>query len=190
MTTDYRLNMKVTPLAIPDVLLIKLKVFGDDRGFFMETFQAERYRELVGIDLPFVQDNFSRSQRGVLRGLHFQKSKPQGKLITVTRGTVFDVAVDIRRNSATFGKWVGIELSEENHYQLWIPPGFAHGFIVLSEVCDFTYKCTALYDPKDEVCIHWQDADLNINWPSVDPIVSDKDRKGRPFKEILSDGLR
>ena len=143
--------------------------------FFLEIFQAERYSHLAGINLPFVQDNYSRSSRGVLRGLHFQKTKPQGKLVRVVRGEVYDVAVDIRTGSSTFGQWEGVILSEENKRQFWVPPGFAHGFVVLSDTADFEYKCTDYYDPSDEGCILWNDRDLNIPWPIDAPILSEKD---------------
>lgn len=176
--------MKVTPLAIPDVLLIEPKIFKDDRGFFMETFQAERYREHAGIDLPFVQDNFSRSYHGVLRGLHFQKKKPQGKLVRVASGKVFDVAVDLRLNSPTFQQWVGEELSEDNRHQMWIPQGFAHGFVVLSEFADFEYKCTNYYDPDDEACLLWNDPEVSIKWPVDNPILSPKDQSGVRLMEL------
>ncbi|MBS0542583.1 MAG: dTDP-4-dehydrorhamnose 3,5-epimerase, partial [Proteobacteria bacterium] len=156
------------------VLIIEPKVFGDSRGFFLETFQVERYRE-IGITLPFVQDNHSRSQRGVLRGLHFQKTKPQGKLVRVSRGAVYDVAVDIDPASPTFGKHVGVELSDDNHRQMWIPPGYAHGFCVLSEIADFEYKCTELYDPEDEGGLIWSDPDIGISWPCQNPVLSQKD---------------
>ena len=148
-------------------MIIEPKVFGDERGFFLETFQADRYREQAGIDLTFVQDNHSRSQKGVLRGLHFQKTKPQGKLVRVVRGEVFDVAVDIRKGSPSFGQWEGVVLSEENKRQFWVPPGFAHGFLVLSDVADFEYKCTDYYDPSDEGSLAWNDTVLAIKWPSI-----------------------
>ncbi|KAI5916689.1 dTDP-4-dehydrorhamnose 3,5-epimerase [Thauera sp. 2A1] len=167
--------MKVIETALPGVLIIEPKVFGDARGFFLETFQLERYRE-IGITLPFVQDNHSRSQRGVLRGLHFQKTKPQGKLVRVSRGAVYDVAVDIDPASPTFGRHVGVELSDDNHRQLWIPPGYAHGFCVLSEIADFEYKCTELYYPEDEGGVVWNDPDVGINWPCKTPILSKKDQ--------------
>ena len=167
--------MKVTNTKLKDCVTIEPEVFGDDRGFFMEIFQAERYSHLAGIKLPFVQDNHSRSSRGVLRGLHFQKSKPQGKLVRVVRGEVYDVALDIRQGSPTFGQWEGVILSEENKTQFWVPPGFAHGFVVLSDTADFEYKCTDYYDPSDEASILWNDPDLNILWPIDNPILSEKD---------------
>ena len=167
--------MKVVKTTLQDCVIIEPKVFGDDRGFFLETFHASRYAELAGIYLPFVQDNHSRSSKGVLRGLHFQKTKPQGKLVRVVRGEVFDVAVDMRRGSSTFGQWEGVILSEENKKQFWVPPGFAHGFVVLSDIADFEYKCTDYYDPSDEGSILWSDHDLGVVWPVENPILSDKD---------------
>ena len=156
--------MKVTATAIPDVLIIEPKVFGDARGFFYESFNQQAFNEATGTDHQFVQDNHSRSAKGVLRGLHYQIEQPQGKLVRVVRGEVFDVAVDIRKSSATFGKWIGVELSEDNHRQLWVPPGFAHGFVVLSESVDFLYKTTDYYAPEFERCIAWDDPDINIKW--------------------------
>ena len=166
--------MKVIETALSGVLIIEPKVFGDARGFFIETFQVERYRE-IGITQPFVQDNHSRSQRGVLRGLHFQKTRPQGKLVRVSRGAVYDVAVDINPKSPTFGRYVGVELSDDNHRQLWIPAGYAHGFCVISEVADFEYKCTDLYFPEDEGGLIWNDPDVAIPWPIAEPSLSGKD---------------
>ena len=166
------MNVLATPL--PGVMIIEPKVFGDHRGFFKETFQIERYRE-VGIELPFVQDNHSRSPRGVLRGLHLQKSRPQGKLLSCSAGSVYDVAVDVDPASNTFGQYVGVELSAENHRQLWIPPGYAHGFCVLSEFADFQYKCTDLYVPEDEGGLIWNDPEVGIPWPVESPTLSDKD---------------
>ena len=177
--------MKVTETMLKGVLIIEPRVFGDGRGFFKETFQAERYGEM-GIDLPFVQDNFSRSQKGVLRGLHFQEIRPQGKLVSCPRGAVWDVVVDIDPMSATYGEYVGVELSEVNHLQLWVPPGYAHGFCVLSESADFHYKCTEYYDPADERGIRWDDADLGIDWPVDHPIVSVKDNALTPLKSYIS----
>ena len=167
--------MNVVRTKLHDCVIIEPKVFGDERGFFLETFQAERYAELAGITLPFVQDNYSRSLKAVLRGLHYQKTKLQGKLVRVVRGEVFDVAVDIRQDSPTFGQWEGVILSEKNNRQLWVPPGLAHGFLVLSDTADFEYKCTDYYDPLDEGAILWSDPDLNICWPAENPILSDKD---------------
>ena len=167
--------MKIRHSKLKDCVIIEPRVFGDERGFFLETFQAVRYKQEAGIDLPFVQDNHSRSARGVLRGLHFQKTKPQGKLVRVVRGEVYDVALDIRKGSPTFGEWEGVILSEDNKKQFWVPPGFAHGFLVLSDMADFEYKCTDYYDPSDEGSVLWNDPDLNIPWPIVTPILSDKD---------------
>lgn len=167
--------MNVIKTKLKDCRIIEPKVFGDERGFFLESFQANRYAELAAITLPFVQDNHSRSSKGVLRGLHFQKTKPQGKLVRVIRGEVYDVAVDIRSGSPTYGQWEAVILSEENKTQLWIPPGFAHGFVVLSETADFEYKCTDYYDPSDEGSILWNDPDLNIHWPIDNPKLSEKD---------------
>ena len=167
--------MKVINTKLKDCVIIEPKIFGDDRGFFLEIFQAERYSHLADIKLPFVQDNHSRSTRGVLRGLHFQRTKPQGKLVRVVRGEVYDVALDIRQGSPTFGQWEAIILSEENKTQFWVPPGFAHGFVVLSDTADFEYKCTDYYDPSDEASILWNDPDLDIPWPIDNPILSKKD---------------
>ncbi len=176
--------MNVIKTDVEGVLIIEPKVFGDERGFFLETFQAKRYQEEAGIEIPFVQDNHSRSTRGVLRGLHFQKSKPQGKLVRVVSGEVFDVAVDIRPDSVTYGKWAGTLLSAENKRQFWVPPGLAHGFVVLSDTADFEYKCTDYYDPTDEGCLIWNDPDLAIEWPITEPILSEKDKMGLLFKEL------
>jgi dTDP-4-dehydrorhamnose 3,5-epimerase len=167
--------MNVIKTQLRDCVIIEPSIFGDERGFFLETFQVSRYADLAGINLPFVQDNYSRSSKGVLRGLHFQKTKPQGKLVRVVRGEVYDVAVDIRKSSATFGRWEGVVLSEHNKKQLWVPPGFAHGFVVISDIADFEYKCTDFYDPSDEGSIIWNDPDLNIVWPVHEPILSGKD---------------
>lgn len=169
--------MKATPTAIPEVLIIEPKVFGDARGFFYESFNGKAFDEAVGRHVEFVQDNHSRSGKGVLRGLHYQIQQPQGKLVRVVRGAVFDVAVDIRKSSPTFGKWVGVELSEDNHRQLWVPPGFAHGFLVLSDTAEFLYKTTDYYAPTHERAIRWDDASLAIAWPDcgVRPQLSAKD---------------
>ena len=175
--------MKVVETALPGVLIIEPKAFGDHRGFFLETFQVERYRE-AGITLPFVQDNHSRSQRGVLRGLHFQKTRPQGKLVSVSRGAVYDVAVDIDPASATYGQFVGVELNDDNHRQLWIPPGYAHGFCVLSEVADFQYKCTDFYFPADEGGLLWNDPDVGIPWPITEPQLSAKDANNPRLRDL------
>ena len=177
--------MEVITTKIADVKIIQPKVFGDARGFFLETFEKRRYQQLLDIDLDFVQDNYSRSARNVLRGLHFQKTQPQGKLVRVVRGAVFDVAVDIRADSPTFGQWTGLELSEENKTQLWIPPGLAHGFVVLSEVADFEYKCTDYYNPQDEACLMWNDPDFAIQWPVEQPILSVKDQQGLSLQELV-----
>lgn len=178
--------MNVIKTQIEGALIIEPKVFGDERGFFLETFQAERYKEMAGIDLPFVQDNHSRSGKNVLRGLHFQKTKPQGKLVRVVRGEVFDVVVDIRQDSPTHGLWAGVILSEDNKRQFWVPPGLAHGFVVLSDVADFEYKCTDYYDPTDEGCLMWNDPAVGIEWPKgVEPILSIKDQNGLPLGELL-----
>lgn len=168
--------MIVTETALPGVRIIEPKVHGDPRGFFMETFQAKRYADIAGIDLPFVQDNHSRSARGVLRGLHAQKQRPQGKLVRCARGEVFDVAVDINPVSPNFGTWVGVVLSDVNQRQFWVPPGYAHGFVVLSDIADFEYKCTDYYDPSDEIGLIWNDPDVGIDWPIKDPLLSAKDQ--------------
>jgi dTDP-4-dehydrorhamnose 3,5-epimerase len=168
--------MKVTKTVLPGVLIIEARVHGDSRGFFQETYQRDRYREEAGIMLEFVQDNHSRSSRAVLRGLHSQRNHAQGKLVRASRGQVFDVAADINPMSPTFGKWVGVELSDTNGLQLWIPPGFAHGFQVLSEQADFEYKCTDYYHPEEEIGVLWNDADLKIEWPIPNPLISEKDR--------------
>jgi dTDP-4-dehydrorhamnose 3,5-epimerase len=177
--------MEVITTKIADVKIIQPKVFGDARGFFLETFEKRRYQQLLDIDLDFVQDNYSRSARNVLRGLHFQKTQPQGKLVRVVRGAVFDVAVDIRADSPTFGQWTGLELSEENKTQLWIPPGLAHGFVVLSEVADFEYKCTDYYNPQDEACLMWNDAEIAVQWPVATPLLSVKDQQGLSLQELV-----
>ncbi|APZ42909.1 dTDP-4-dehydrorhamnose 3,5-epimerase [Acidihalobacter ferrooxydans] len=177
--------MRFVPTAIADVVIVEPDVFGDARGFFLETWQDEKFRA-GGIDVAFVQDNHSRSRQGILRGLHYQLTQPQGKLVRVVTGSVFDVAVDLRRASPTFGQWVGVELSEDNHRMLWVPPGFAHGFYVLSAMADFVYKCTAAYAPEDERCIRWDDPDLAIDWPvpaHATPLVSEKDAAGATFGE-------
>lgn len=175
--------MEVVETSIPDVKIIEPKVFGDERGFFMETWNEKAFRE-AGINSTFVQDNHSRSVKNTLRGLHYQIRQPQGKLVRVTRGEVFDVAVDLRLNSTTFGHWVGEYLSEENNRMLWVPPGFAHGFLVTSDTADFQYKCTDFYAPEYERSIHWADEELAIDWPlgnNVDPLVSQKDEQAVSF---------
>lgn len=177
--------MEVTKTRVDGVLLIKPKVFGDERGYFVETYQKERYSE-IGITHPFVQDNHSMSRRGILRGLHYQTKHPQGKLVMVSLGAVFDVAVDIRPDSPTFGKWFGAILSQENQHQLWIPPGLAHGFLVLSDIAHFHYKCTDFYDPKNEASILWNDPELNIEWPfAEDVVLSQKDMNALLFKSAV-----
>ena len=171
--------MNVIPTAIPDILIIEPKVFGDSRGFFLESYNARVFAERTGVQAPFVQDNHSRSQRGVLRGLHYQVQNPQGKLVRVTHGEVLDVAVDIRRSSPTFGQWVSTRLSADNQHQMWIPPGFAHGFVVLSASADFLYKTTDYYNPAAERCIRWDDPQLGIDWQlQGTPLLSAKDQVG------------
>ena len=177
--------MEFEPTEIPDVVLIRPKVFGDARGFFLESWEERKF-ETGGIDARFVQDNHSRSARHTLRGLHYQIQRPQGKLVRVVTGTVFDVAVDIRRSSPTFGRWVGVTLSAENHHMLWVPPGFAHGFVVLSESADFLYRCTDFYAPQFERAIQWNDPDLQIKWPLPEgtrPVLSPKDAAAPRFRD-------
>ena len=175
--------MKVTPTALPGLLEIEPNAFGDQRGFFFESYQRDRYRE-SGIVVEFVQDNVSRSCRGTLRGLHYQLTRPQGKLVCVTRGEVYDVAVDLRRKSPTFGRWFGTFLNDDNHKQLYIPPGFAHGFAVTSESADFCYKCTDFYVPSDERTLLWNDPDVGIAWPAMEvQILSTKDQRGTRLAE-------
>ncbi len=180
--------MKVTEADIPGIKIIKPDVFGDARGFFMESFSGRRY-ESFGLAVAFVQDNFSRSKKSVLRGLHFQTQNCQGKLVWVTRGAVFDVAVDVRPDSPTFRQWFSIELSDCNHIQVYIPPGFAHGFYALSDEVDFVYKCTDYYRAEAEMGVAWDDPDLNINWPCKHPVLSDKDRAYLPLKDIARELL-
>ena len=176
--------MNVVATAIPDVLIIEPKVFGDSRGFFLESYNARELQACAGITAPFVQDNHSRSQRGVLRGLHYQLADPQGKLVRVAQGEVLDVSVDIRRSSPTFGQWVAVRLSADNQRQLWIPPGFAHGFLVLSDSADFLYKTTAYYNPAEERCIRWDDPQLAIDWQlQGPPLLSAKDREGSLLRD-------
>ena len=177
--------MKATRLAIPEVVLLQPKVFGDERGFFYESFNARAFEQATGLTSQFVQDNHSRSQRGVLRGLHFQRSRPQGKLVSVSRGAVYDVAVDIDPKSPTCGEFVGVELNDENHRQLWVPPGYAHGFCVLSEVADYQYKCTDLYFPEDEGGLIWNDPDVNIPWPISEPQLSAKDMHNPGLRDLI-----
>lgn len=181
--------MKVIQTALPEVLIVEPKVFGDERGFFFESFNQKAFNEATVTNYQFVQDNHSRSTKGVLRGLHYQIVQPQGKLVRVVRGAVFDVAVDIRTGSPTFAKWVGVELSEQNNRQLWVPPGFAHGFLVLSESTDFLYKTTDYYNPEYERCIAWNDPTIKINWfqntyDLPTPVLSKKDSQGRKLMEI------
>lgn len=180
--------MKLIDTHIPDVKIIEPAVFGDARGFFMESWHAGKFAEL-GLNLSFVQDNHSRSRQGILRGLHYQIEQAQGKLVRVTSGKVFDVAVDLRRSSPTFGQWVGAELSDENHHMLWVPPGFAHGFYVMSASADFLYKCTDFYTPQHEHCIRWDDPTLAIDWPLANgqpPLVSGKDAQGKSWQEAIT----
>jgi dTDP-4-dehydrorhamnose 3,5-epimerase len=180
--------MKATPLKIPDVVLIEPKVFGDERGYFFESFNQTAFNQTIGYEVQFVQDNHSKSQKGVLRGLHYQlPPKAQGKLVRVIQGEVFDVAVDIRKDSPTFGQWVGVILSAENKRQLWIPAGFAHGFITLSESAEFLYKTTDYYAPEYERCIAWNDPEIGINWPlDQTPVLSDKDQQGVSLESIIN----
>ena len=180
--------MNAQSTAIEGVFVLEPKVFGDARGFFMESYNRRAFREATGLDIDFVQDNHSRSRKGVLRGLHYQIQQPQGKLVRVTSGAVFDVAVDIRRGSPTFGRWVGVELSADNHRQLWVPPGMAHGFVVLSDSADFLYKTTDYYAPQFERSIAWNDPAIGIDWPLAahgitEPLLSDKDRAGLPLAQ-------
>jgi len=171
--------MKVIPTALPEVLIMEPKVFGDARGFFTESFNQRAFEEATGLERAFVQDNHSRSRYGVLRGIHYQLEKPQGKLVRVTQGRVFDVAVDLRRHSPRFGHWAGVELSGDNHRQLWVPEGFGHGFLVLSESADFLYKTTDYYHPASERCVRFDDPAIAIDWPEVaEPALSEKDRAG------------
>jgi dTDP-4-dehydrorhamnose 3,5-epimerase len=177
--------MEFEPTAIPDVVLIRPKVFGDSRGFFFESWEERKFAS-AGLDVKFVQDNHSRSAQHILRGLHYQIQQPQGKLVRVVSGAVYDVAVDIRRSSRTFGRWVGVTLSEENRHMLWVPPGFAHGFLVLSESADFVYRCTDFYAPPQERAIQWNDPDLKVSWPlpaGVAPVLSAKDAVAGRFRD-------
>lgn len=175
------LKLQVTPTAIPDVLVIEPKVFGDERGWFTESFNAQDFAQATGLAVNFVQDNHSFSRQWTLRGMHYQLEKPQGKLVRVVAGSVFDVVVDLRKNSATYGKWVGAELSAQNHRQMWVPPGLAHGFLVLSETAEFLYKTTDYYHPQSEVCLAWNDLAVGIEWPlpkGIAPIMNSKDLAG------------
>lgn len=176
--------MKVISTSIPDVLILEPRVFGDERGFFKESFNQQSFEKETGVKTNFVQDNYSRSSKNVLRGLHYQIQHPQGKLVFVGSGCVFDVAVDMRQSSPTFGQWVGAELSDKNHRQMWVPPGFAHGFVVLSETVDFLYKTTDYYAPEHERCVLWNDLQLGITWSDVKtPRLSEKDQQGLLFKD-------
>ncbi|MDO5086178.1 MAG: dTDP-4-dehydrorhamnose 3,5-epimerase [Comamonadaceae bacterium] len=180
--------MQVTPTALPGVLILEPQVFGDARGFFLESYNRRAFAQATGLDIGFVQDNHSRSRQGVLRGLHYQIRQPQGKLVRVVRGAVFDVAVDLRRSSPTFGQWAGVELSEDNQRQFWVPAGFAHGFVVLSESADFLYKTTDYYAPEHERSVAWNDPAIGIDWPLAAhgigaPLLSDKDRAAVPLAQ-------
>jgi dTDP-4-dehydrorhamnose 3,5-epimerase len=176
--------LKVTPTSTPSVLIIEPRVFGDTRGFFFESFNQRAFNLATGLDVNFVQDNHSRSSKGVLRGLHYQIQQPQGKLVRVVRGSVFDVTVDLRKSSPTFGQWVGVELTEDNHRQLWVPPGFAHGFYVLSDSADFLYKTTDYYAPEFECSLIWNDPTIGIEWPlNTQPIISAKDAQGKKLAD-------
>ena len=180
--------MNIIRCDISGLLIIEPKVFGDARGFFLETWNEQRYRE-AGLNLRFVQDNMSSSRQGALRGLHFQNPKAQGKLVWVIEGEVFDVAVDLRRSSPTFGRWHALNLSSQNRLQFYVPPGFAHGFAVLSETALFAYKCTELYSPKDELTLSWDDPDVGVKWPLRDPVLSEKDKQGVRLKNLPADRL-
>ncbi|MCL1067055.1 dTDP-4-dehydrorhamnose 3,5-epimerase [Shewanella olleyana] len=182
--------MKIIETSLADVKIIEPQVFNDDRGFFYESFQAERYQKALNIPKPFVQSNVSQSKQGVLRGLHFQRQQPQGKLISIISGSIFDVAVDLRRDSENFGKWIGVELSAENKRQVWIPEGFAHGFVTLSELADVEYKCTDYYAPQHEASLLWNDSDLAIGWPVKSPILSEKDQLGLKLKDLKLEELQ
>ncbi|GFO72168.1 dTDP-4-dehydrorhamnose 3,5-epimerase [Bathymodiolus japonicus methanotrophic gill symbiont] len=176
--------MKIIQTNIPDVIILEPKVFGDSRGFFFESFNQQAFNQATGLDVQFVQDNHSRSAQGVLRGLHYQVQQAQGKLVRVTSGSVYDVAVDIRQSSPTFGQWEGVELNAENHRQLWVPAGFAHGFVVLSESADFLYKTTDYYAPEYERCIAWDDPAIGIDWHfDGEPLLSGKDQQGALLKD-------
>lgn len=180
--------MKIVETNLPGAIIIEPQVFGDARGFFYESYNADRFRE-VGIDPRFVQSNVSRSGKGVLRGLHYQWPNPQGKLVSVLEGEVFDVAVDIRRGSPTFGQWTGVMLTADNKRHFWVPEGFAHGFCVLSEFATFTYQCTALYQREADAGIRWNDADIAVDWPVASPLLSDKDTRAPLLKDVATDRL-
>ncbi|MHA6204610.1 dTDP-4-dehydrorhamnose 3,5-epimerase [Dyella soli] len=175
--------MKVIETALPGALVIEPRVFGDSRGYFYESFHKEKFRD-IGLDVRFVQSNVSSSTRGVVRGLHYQWPNPQGKLVSVLQGEVYDVAVDIRRGSPTFGQWTGVMLTADNHRHFWVPEGFAHGFCVVSETALFTYQCTALYDPSADRAVHWDDAALGIDWPVSEPLLSEKDIKAPSLADV------
>lgn len=177
--------MKIIPTQIKDLVIIEPRVFGDDRGFFMESWNRKLFAD-IGLDLDFVQDNHSRSAKGVLRGLHYQQPNPQGKLVRVTAGRAWDVAVDLRVGSATYGRWAGVELSAENKQMFWVPPGFAHGFVSLEDGTDFLYKCTAFYNPANEHSLMWNDPDVGIEWPleGIEPQLSAKDKIGKPLHAV------
>ena len=177
--------MEFRETELPGVIIVEPRVFGDDRGFFMETFHSEKFAQ-AGIPTTFLQDNHSRSSRGVLRGLHYQEPVAQGKLVRAVTGAIFDVAVDIRPGSAMFGRWVGVELNDENRRQLWVPPGFAHGFLVLSDVADVVYKCTELYDPKGDRSILWNDPQIGIQWPGANPLLSKKDAEAPTLSDLAA----
>ena len=179
--------MEIFKTCLPGVLIIEPKVFKDSRGYFLESFQTERYKQF-GIGYRFVQDNHSRSSYGVLRGLHYQRKRPQGKLVSCSSGAIYDVAVDIKPTSDTFGKYVGVELSDQNHRQLWIPPGYAHGFCVISDFADFHYKCTDFYFPEDEAGLIWDDADVGIDWPISKPLLNAKDKNNQRLIDIKKSG--
>jgi dTDP-4-dehydrorhamnose 3,5-epimerase len=176
--------MKAEPTAIPDLLVIEPQVFGDARGFFMESFNQKVFNQITGLNVQFVQDNHSRSAKGVLRGLHYQIQQPQGKLVRTVRGAVFDVAVDIRKSSPAFGQWFGATLTEDNHLQLWVPAGFAHGFVVLSDTADVLYKTTDYYAPSFERCIRWNDPEIGIEWPLDEPVLSPRDAAAPRLAEL------
>ena len=176
--------MKVTESGIKGAYTIEPDVYIDDRGFFMETFHIERYRKLLGMNLDFVQDNISRSSRNVLRGMHFQRNYPQGKIVKASRGEILDVIVDLRKDSPTYGTWESFKLSEQNKLQVWIPPGLAHGFLVMSDSADFEYKCTEYYHPEDQNCLMWNDPEVAIDWPINDPILSEQDKRGLSLKDL------
>lgn len=185
MPSDAPMKLNVTPTAIPEVLVIEPTVFGDNRGWFTESFNANDFAKATGLDVQFVQDNHSFSRQWTLRGMHYQMERTQGKLVRVIAGSVFDVAVDLRKAAATFGQWVGVELSAQNHKQLWVPPGFAHGFLVLSETAEFVYKTTDYYDPQSEVCLSWCDPEVAIEWPiplGKQALLNAKDAAGLPLQ--------